>query len=190
MRTLEMLSDSSLTNTVPRPWNAEPSRRITHPRFRGLERASVDLLQARLVDRQPPQRSAHGNDGARRIGPHVALGGHAVAIGRQCLDLGHAGNSRELSRNAATPGLDLDDEARAEYLHRKLGDRTHHRDAAGLEQRDAVADALYLVEQMRGQEHRGAAALELRDQLEELDRRLRIEPGGRLVQDRDLGALD
>ena len=43
---------------------------------------------------------------------------------------------------------------------------------------------------MRRQQDRGAAALELGDQLEEFDRRLRIEAGGRLVEDRDLGALD
>ena len=33
-------------------------------------------------------------------------------------------------------------------LHGKLGDRAHHHDAAGLEQRDAIADALHLIEQM------------------------------------------
>src|SRR5690242_10960920 len=100
MRTLEMLSESSLTKTVPRPWNADPSRRMAHPRVLDLEGVRIDRLQARLVDREPPQRAADGNDGVRRIRPHVALGGHAVAIGRQRLDLRHARNGREFPRDA------------------------------------------------------------------------------------------
>src|ERR1700748_1613361 len=110
MRTLEMLSDSSLTKTVPRPWKADPSRRIARLRVSGLERAGIDRLKAGLVDRQALQRPAGRDHGRRRIRPHVALGGHAVAVRRDRLDPGHAGNGRELSRDAAPLGLDLDDE--------------------------------------------------------------------------------
>src|SRR6185437_5336607 len=190
MRTLEMLSASSLTKTVPTPWNAEPSRRMTRPRFLCLERARVDRLEARLVDREPLQRAADGDYRARRIRSHVALGRHAVAVRRDRLHPCHARNGRELARYAVALSLDLDDKAGAEHLHSKLGDRTHHHDTPGLEQRHAIADALYLVEQMRRQQHRGAAALQLADQSEEFDRGLRVEPRSRLVQDRDLRALD
>ena len=60
---------------------------------------------------------------------------------------------------------------------------------AGLEQRHAIAHALHLVEQVRGQEHGHAFALERLDELEEFDRRGGIEAGCRLIEDRDLGLL-
>ena len=62
-------------------------------------------------------------------------------------------------------------------------------DIALAEQRDPVAHALHAVEQMRRQQHRDVAMLEIADDLQQLQRRLRIEAGGRLVQDRDLGVL-
>src|SRR5215469_8110185 len=134
MRTLEMLSESSLTKTVPRPWNAEPSRRMTHASFfLGLEGARVDRLETRLIDREPLQRAVDGHHGTGRIRPHVALRGHAVAIRRQGLDLGHAGDGRELARNAGAFGLHLDHEAGAKHLHGKLCDRAHHLDTPRLE---------------------------------------------------------
>ena len=69
------------------------------------------------------------------------------------------------------------------------GTAAQQHDAAGLEQRDAIAHALHLIEQVRGQQHGDALVLELLDQVEELERRLRIEAGGRLVENGDLGAL-
>ena len=54
---------------------------------------------------------------------------------------------------------------------------------------DAVANALHPIEQMRGQQHAHAVLLELADDIEQLDRRLRIETRGRLVEDRDLRVL-
>ena len=91
---------------------------------------------------------------------------------------------------AGAVGLDLDHKSGAQHLAREIGDRAHQHDTPGLEQRDAIAYALHLIEQVRGQQHRDAVGLELADQLEEFERRLRIEPGGRLVEDGDLGALD
>src|SRR5690349_12759349 len=121
MRTLEMLSESSLTKTVPRPWNAEPSRRISNSSLLlDLEGTRIDRLQARLVDREPLQGAADGDDCARRIRPHIALRRHAVAIRRQRLDLGHPGDGRELARNAGAFGFHLNHEACAEHLHRQL----------------------------------------------------------------------
>ncbi len=57
-------------------------------------------------------------------------------------------------------------------------------DAAGVEQRDAVADRLHLVEQMRGQQHREAFLLELADHRQQLLRAFGIEADGGLVEDR------
>ena len=73
-------------------------------------------------------------------------------------------------------GLDFDHEAGAEHLHGKLRHRAHQHDMAALKQRDAVADPLHLVEHVRRQQHRNALGLELADQVEEFERRLRIEP--------------
>src|SRR5580693_4762961 len=125
MRTLDMLSDNSLTNTAPTPWNGEPSRRMTHPRKARLEVAGVDRLQARLVDREPQQRAVDRDDRARRVRPHVAFGGHAKAIGGYRLDLGHARNRRQPPRDATSLGLDFDHEAGTEHLHGKLRHRAH-----------------------------------------------------------------
>ena len=79
--------------------------------------------------------------------------------------------------------------AAAEHLAAQLGTRAEQHDVALAEQRDAVADALHAIEQMRRQQHRDVALLELADDLQQLDRRLRIEAGGRLVEDRDLRVL-
>src|SRR5215471_20878795 len=148
MRTLEMLSVSSLTNTVPRPWKGEPSRRMTHiSRCSALEVAGIVRFQCRLVHREPAQRSVDGDHRAGGVWTDVALGGHAEAVLRQRLDIGDAGDGGKPPRDAGTFGLDFHDKTCAKHLHRKLGHRAHQYDAAGLEQGDAVADALDLVKQ-------------------------------------------
>jgi hypothetical protein len=45
---------------------------------------------------------------------------------------------------------------------------------------------LHPFEQVRGQQYTHAAVLEIADDVEQLDGRLRIEAGGRLVEDGDL----
>ena len=108
---------------------------------------------------------------------------------RECLDVGDAGDHGEPPGDAQTFGLDLHDKASAQHLDRKLRHRAHQHDVTGLEQGDAIADALNLIKHMGRQQHCDAFSLELSDQAQKLLGRLRIEARRRLVQDRDLGAL-
>ena len=55
---------------------------------------------------------------------------------------------------------------------------------------DAVADPLDLVELVRGEEHGGAALALLGDDGQELLLHQRIEPGGGLVEDQQLGLVE
>ena len=85
--------------------------------------------------------------------------------------------------------LDLDVETAAQHLAAELGDGAHEHDVAVIEQRDAVADALDPLEQMRRQQDAHPAVLEIANDREQFDGRLRIETGGRLIEDRDLRLL-
>ena len=78
--------------------------------------------------------------------------------------------------------------AAAEHAAGQLGHRAGQRDAAAVEQRHPVAHALHLVEMVRRQQHRGAVGLQAADHLEEFLRRMRVERGRRLVEDRDARA--
>ena len=77
----------------------------------------------------------------------------------------------------------------AEHPARQLGHRAGEGDAAPVEQRDPVADALHLVEMMRRQEHRRAVRLQATNHVEKFLRRMRVECGRRLVEDRNARAL-
>ena len=85
--------------------------------------------------------------------------------------------------------LDQDRMARAQHLVGELDDGAHQGDLAVVEQRDAVANALHAIEQVRGQQHRDARLLEAADHLQQLEGGVRIEARGRLVEDRHLGLL-
>ena len=65
----------------------------------------------------------------------------------------------------------------------ELGEGAVGDDPALVEDRDPVGELLGLVEVLRGEQHRGALAGELLDGLPHLDPRLRVEPGGRLVEE-------
>src|SRR5258708_30245200 len=83
MRALSKWSASSLSSTVPRPCQGEPSRRIANLPFHcglPLEEARVDRIKARIVDRQARQRAIRRNDRPCRLGAHVVIGGEAVAL--------------------------------------------------------------------------------------------------------------
>ena len=67
--------------------------------------------------------------------------------------------------------------------------RAGQRDTAAVEQRHPVAHALHLVEMVRGQQDRGAVGLERADHVEKFLRRVRVERGGRLVEDGDARPL-
>src|SRR5215475_11875090 len=195
MRALEKWSASSLSMTGPSPCQGEPSRRIAHPlpgRCLVLEEAAVDHVKARHLDLELIERAVGGDDGARRLRPHVAVGGEPIAAVADTLDRQHTRDGAEPRVEPGTLGglsLDLDDETAADDLPRQLGDRAHQHDLPLLEQSDAIAHALHLVEQMRREEHRHAFPLELLNHVEEFGGRLRVEAGCRLVENGDLGTL-
>jgi hypothetical protein len=97
---------------------------------------------------QPLERAVHRDDRARCVRPHVTVRRHAKAIGGDRLHIGNARNGRKPPRDATALGFHLDDKTGSEHLGRKLADRAHHHDTPCLEQRDAIADALHLIEQM------------------------------------------
>src|SRR5450631_155041 len=81
MRALSKWSASSLSTTVPRPCQSEPSRRIAH--LLGvcrvlLEEACVDGIETWIVDGEPRQRAIRRHYGACRLGAHIVVGGHLV----------------------------------------------------------------------------------------------------------------
>src|SRR4030081_3022891 len=98
MRTLERWSASSLVNTVPRPCQGEPSRRIARSLFAAgllLEEAGVDRAEAWIFDRQRAPCAVGGDHRARRFRTHVAVGREPIAIGPDALDRADAGDCAE-----------------------------------------------------------------------------------------------
>src|SRR5215469_13388842 len=83
MRALSKWSASSLSSTVPRPCQGEPSRRIANLPLRCgllLEEPGVDRIKARIVDRKTRQCPIRGDDRPRRLSAHVVIGGEAVGL--------------------------------------------------------------------------------------------------------------
>src|SRR5215468_10175468 len=106
MRAPVRWSESSLRNTAPTPRQGVPSRRM--PCSMILEIAGVDRLEARLLDREPQQPPARGNNGGSRIGAHVAISEqpHPIRAGR--LHRAHARHLRELLGKPLPLRLHLD----------------------------------------------------------------------------------
>src|SRR5580700_5646349 len=148
-----------------------------------LKVAGVDRLEARLLHAEEFQPALHGHDFIRRLRPHVAVGMQPQFADTGFLDTADAGNERKPLGKTDAVGLDIDHIAAAENLAAELGHRTHQRNLAAAEQGDAVAYALYSLEQMRGQQHRHTFGLEVADDAEQLSRGMRIEARGRLVED-------
>src|SRR5580700_409640 len=193
MRTLVRWSDSSLSMTTPRPWKAEPSRCMKRSLLQlaglGLEITGIDRFEARLLHAEEFQAALHGDDFIRRFRPHVAVGMQPQLADAGFLDTADAGNERKPLGKADAVGFDIDHIAAAENLAAELGHRTHQRDLAAAEQSNAVAHALYPLQEMRGQQHRHALGLEVPDDAEQLRGGVRIEARGRLVEDGDLRAF-
>src|SRR5438105_2437752 len=72
-----------------------------------------------------------------------------------------------------------------QFLGRALGD-----DLAVVDDRDTVAQRVRLVEVVRGEEHRGAALVHPPHLVPHAGAALRIEPGGRFVEEQKLRAVD
>src|SRR5690606_24705106 len=71
MRALVMWSAASLSATVARPVNGEPSRCLDIVCL--LEKAHIDIVEAGLTDRHVAQGAAAGDDAARDLRPDVGL---------------------------------------------------------------------------------------------------------------------
>ena len=128
-------------NTTPRPCSAEPCCDV--------EVIGVDGFEARFLDRESQEASTGCNDGRRSFGAHVALRQQAHAVRPDLLDPAHARDlGKVLRQTPAVLRLDLDVEAAAQHLAAELRDRAHQHDAAFVEQRDAIADALHTLQQM------------------------------------------
>src|SRR5579864_2095349 len=156
MRTLVRWSDSSLSTTTPTPWKAEPSRRMAGPVLHGLafvgfglKKSRVDRLEARFLNAEIFEAAVHRHHFDRRFGAHIPVGMQAYLADADLLDAADTRDQRQPIGERRAVGLDIDHVAAAEHLASELGDRTHQRDAAVIEQCDAVAHALHSLEQMR-----------------------------------------
>jgi hypothetical protein len=117
-----------------------------------LEIARVDGLQARMVERELCQPAPPRDHFGRRLGAQIAVAHHAEASRRGLSHRADAGQSGETTHEiVAALGFDFNGKSAAEHLPTEITDRTHQCDAAGVEQRDAVANTLHTVEQMRRQ---------------------------------------
>src|SRR5581483_105147 len=153
MRTLVRWSDSSLSMTTPRPEKAEPSRRMPgsfcHRLLRlCLEVAIVDRLEARILNAQEFETALHGDDFGGGFRPHVTIGMQAQFADSGLLDAADAGNQSEPLGQPGAVSLDIDDITAAQNLTAEIGHRAHQGNLAGIEQRDAVANALHSFQQV------------------------------------------
>ena len=113
-----------------------------------------------VVDGDLHERGALGE-----LGVHADPGqaGHQLVVAVTDVDRHHAG--------ALEQGIGL----------------TRHHEVAGVDHHDAVAHLLHVVEEVGGEQHRDAERAEAGHQLEHLLASERIEAGGRLVEQHQLG---
>src|ERR1700686_3401507 len=157
MRALDRWSAVSLATTTPSPVQGDPRRPLFARLLSGiaglLEIAGVDLVEARGGEIDAGDRNL-GAEPARDLGPQIALAidpvSPTVLPGAERLHPHDAGNRGEALRDAGSTRLDIDNMAAAEPPAGQLGHGARQRDAAAVEQRDAVAHALHLVEVVRG----------------------------------------
>src|SRR5687767_1120994 len=84
----------------------------------------------------------------------------------------------------------MDAVSAAEHPLGQVGHGAFQHQPPAAEQAYSVADGLYLMQQVGGQQDRNAVALEGPNQLEELAAGLGVQPQGRLVQYGDFRLLD
>src|SRR5947199_6768297 len=173
----------SFATTVPSPVQGEPCRRAPgDPPGRLLsgiagllEIAVVNLGEARRRKMDPDQFDFRG-EAARDLGPQIALAVDPIAFAPERLqphDTGHRGEAvGDGAGSFRAARLDIDDMAATKHPAGELGHRAGQRDAAAVEQRDSVADALHLVEMVRRQQYRRSIRLQAADHLEKFLRRM------------------
>src|ERR1035437_7716882 len=185
MRALVRWSDNSFKVTTPKPCQGEPSRRMPGlPRV--LEIAGVDGLETGLIERELLEPPAGSHHCARGFGAQIPIACHPEAARRWLTYAAHARQRQKtLGEVGAAISFDFDGKSATEHLAPEFANSSHQHNPAGIEQRYAVAHALYPIEQMRRQQDAHAGSFERTDQLQQLDAGLRVEAVGRLVKDRD-----
>jgi hypothetical protein len=148
--------------------------------------AQVDVVEGRATDGQGGDGDAAVLDRvAHRCGPVLGDGdGHGRADGEALL-LVHAGPAQVVEGLAAATGHPQLDDGAGERGDQP-GRRVDGDDPATVDDRDPVAQALGLVEQVGGEDdgHPGAVP-QPGDQIEEVGPDARVEPDGRFVQEED-----
>ena len=99
-----------------------------------------------------------------------------TSAGTSVGQVGRRHPDRQLEADAGRAG------AADQLLRRALGD-----ESAGHQHADAVGEVLGLIEVVRRQQHGGPARAEFADQLPGLAAGRRVEPGGRLVEEQQVG---
>src|SRR5947207_748101 len=152
MRTPLKWSAVSLAMTVPTPVQGEPRRPLSGIAHL-LEITGVDLVEAGGGKADAEQLGLDGKV-AGDLGTQIALTIDTVEVRPERLHPDDSRQRDEAARDLAAARLHIDDVTAAQHPAGQLRDRAGQRDAAAIEQGDAIAHALHLVEVVRRQQDR------------------------------------
>ncbi len=139
-----------------------------------LKIPGVDVVEARLLDRETQKSAARSDDSSGCIWTHVVLGQKPHTVCSNSLDGSHTRNISQPLHKALSFRFQFEMEAAAQDLMAELRYRSNKDDAALIEQRDAVANALHALKHVRRQQHARILVPEVANDFEQLERRLRI----------------
>jgi hypothetical protein len=152
-----------------------------------VDQLEVNVLErvVRLVDRQHLGADRHQRPGGRRCGDRRL--GHGQDVGGGAV-LAPALDGREAAKDPARIGKRDEGPDRERLGKQPLTQLGGAADGAQgrVQDGDAVAEALGLLQAVGGEEDRDATLAELVDQLVDVASRDRIQAGGRLVQEQHL----
>ena len=151
-----------------------------------LKIPGVDVVEARLLDRETQKSAARSDDSSGCIWTHVMLGQKPHPVCSNSLDSSHTRNISQPLHKALSFRFQFDMEAAAQDLMAELRYRSNKHDAALIEQRDAVANALHALKHVRRQQHARILVPEVANDFEQLERRLRIKALSWLIEENDL----
>ena len=114
------------------------------------------------------------------------LGQKPHTVCSNSLDGSHTRNISQPLHKALSFRFQFDMEAAAQDLMAELRYRSNKHDAALIEQRDAVANALHALKHVRRQQHARILVPEVANDFEQLERRLRIKARSWLIEESDL----
>ncbi len=179
----------------------QEARSSAGSRFAG-SRSAVSIrrqLQEHILERRPCCTRSSAISIRRSSSRCMSIGarprGRVAVANRACVP-SHVEPSRRREPRKRRRDRAADGRPRARPTARRstraieLARRAGGDDAAAIDDRDAVAERFGLVEIVRRQQHRVAVVLHPRDLAVQLAARLRIETGGRLVEEDELGLVD